>query len=195
MANRRSEILETAKKLFAQRSYHTVTLEDVSKVLKMGKSTLYHYFSTKEDLFSQMISENIAAFYAYLEERISQKTTPEEKLRELVASLLEYFEENRDFFLITVREKVDFLNIKIIESGIDETIRTSLDDSIRKFSSIIDEGKRQGIFAEVDNMVIFSSVVGTVTALAFDVVAHKKDTRLTDMIDDCWRVIRGGILA
>ncbi len=195
MANRRDEILEAAKKLFAQRSYHTVSLEDVSKYLQMGKSTLYHYFSTKEELFSEMVGENIATLQKYLEQRVDQKTGPEDKLQELVAALLEYFEENRDFFLITVREKMDFLKIKVQRNGRNDTVRASLDDSIKEFSSIITEGKKTGAFVQADSAVIFSSVIGTVTTVALDVIVYGREAKLTDLTGDCWKVISGGILA
>jgi AcrR family transcriptional regulator len=44
---KREAILETAAKLFAQRPFHEVRLEDVASAAHIGKGTVYIYFKSK----------------------------------------------------------------------------------------------------------------------------------------------------
>jgi AcrR family transcriptional regulator len=47
----RSEILERATRLFAERGYHEVRLSDVAVALGIGKATIYRHFESKQELF------------------------------------------------------------------------------------------------------------------------------------------------
>ena len=49
--NRKSEIYRKALDLFIERGYNGTSMSMVAKVLGMSKANLYHYCSSKEDLF------------------------------------------------------------------------------------------------------------------------------------------------
>ncbi|HMG86118.1 MAG TPA: TetR/AcrR family transcriptional regulator [Terracidiphilus sp.] len=46
----RSQILSKAIKLFSQRGFEAVTIDEVAAVADVGKGTIYNYFATKEDI-------------------------------------------------------------------------------------------------------------------------------------------------
>lgn len=54
-------ILETATRLFASRPFHEVRLEDIAAEASLGKGTLYVYFSSKEDIYLELIRAGFAA--------------------------------------------------------------------------------------------------------------------------------------
>jgi len=47
---KREKILETAKKIFAEKSFFEATLEDISFLSGVKKSTIYYYFGSKLEL-------------------------------------------------------------------------------------------------------------------------------------------------
>jgi AcrR family transcriptional regulator len=53
----RKRLVETALKLFSSRGYHVTSIADILKESGCKRGTLYHYFSSKEDLGYAVIDE------------------------------------------------------------------------------------------------------------------------------------------
>ena len=51
----RAAILAAASKLFAERSFDKVRMEDVALTAGIGKVTIYRYFPTKDDLYCKLL--------------------------------------------------------------------------------------------------------------------------------------------
>jgi len=52
---KRLQILEAAITVFARDGFHKAKVEDIALAAGVGKGTVYHYFSSKEDLFQAML--------------------------------------------------------------------------------------------------------------------------------------------
>lgn len=52
---RKSEIIAAARHLFLSKGYDRTTMQDVMRHLEIAKGTIYHYFSSKEDLLEAVI--------------------------------------------------------------------------------------------------------------------------------------------
>jgi AcrR family transcriptional regulator len=69
---KRALITATAARLFAQRPFHKVRLEDIAAEAKIGKGTLYIYFDNKEDLYFSLIYDG----FSRLVDRLRDRPTP-----------------------------------------------------------------------------------------------------------------------
>ncbi len=49
------DILKCALPVFAEKGYHSATVDDIAQRAKVAKGTVYLYFSNKEDLFLQLV--------------------------------------------------------------------------------------------------------------------------------------------
>jgi AcrR family transcriptional regulator len=56
-AHYRKELLNKCFNLFAQKGYGSLTIRQVAQEIGVSTGTLYHYFSSKEELFVQLIEE------------------------------------------------------------------------------------------------------------------------------------------
>jgi AcrR family transcriptional regulator len=54
-AARRDEILDAAARLFAERGYHGVTIDDIGAAVGMSGPGIYRHFAGKEDVLAQML--------------------------------------------------------------------------------------------------------------------------------------------
>lgn len=54
---RKKQIMEEAKKLFAKKGYHPVTVDEVAQSCDVAKGTLYLYFESKAELFIDIFVE------------------------------------------------------------------------------------------------------------------------------------------
>lgn len=52
---RKSEIVATATRLLSAGGYHRMSLEDVAEQTDIAKATLYHYFSSKDELVAAVL--------------------------------------------------------------------------------------------------------------------------------------------
>jgi TetR/AcrR family transcriptional regulator len=52
---RRSDIINTAEKLFFSRGYDDVSMDDIANEVELNKATLYLYFKNKESLFFAVV--------------------------------------------------------------------------------------------------------------------------------------------
>ena len=53
---RNAQILAAARRLFAQQGFHSTKMSDIAKAVGVSQGTIYHYFSSKDDLFMSMFS-------------------------------------------------------------------------------------------------------------------------------------------
>lgn len=88
---KRKDILGAAERLFATKPFHEVKLQDVASDARVGKGTIYVYFSSKEDLYRSLMCEGIGE----LVDRLRQRIVPEdqssmESLRRIIAELVTF---------------------------------------------------------------------------------------------------------
>ena len=52
---RAQEILSAAEKLYNEKNYKDITLKDISALTSLGRSSIYNYYSTKEEIFMSLL--------------------------------------------------------------------------------------------------------------------------------------------
>jgi Transcriptional regulator len=83
---RKAEIVRTATALLAEHGYQGLSLEDVAEQTDIGKATLYHYFSSKDELVGAALEALTQEVLTRLEARRQTVADrpPAEQLRALV---------------------------------------------------------------------------------------------------------------
>lgn len=76
----RESIILAAQQLFQQYGLHKVTMEDIARAMGKGKSSLYYYYKSKEEIFEAMLDREIDNVLAKVAEAVARATTAEEKL-------------------------------------------------------------------------------------------------------------------
>ncbi|MFK7927586.1 MAG: TetR family transcriptional regulator [Myxococcota bacterium] len=84
---RRKSILRAAAKLFDKTDVVDLPMSRVAKTARLAKGTLYIYFPTKEALFLALLSDELDAWFASLDEALPQGGTPETVAAALVSSI------------------------------------------------------------------------------------------------------------
>ncbi len=87
---RRKEIIHAARELFNTKAYEKVTMQELMDKLNIAKGTIYHYFSSKEDLLESvvedLINEELQRKKQLLKSRRCRNLNALEKFRVLVTS-------------------------------------------------------------------------------------------------------------
>lgn len=64
MSETKNFILETSFKLFLQKSFKEVTMKEIVNTTGLSKGAFYHYFTSKEQLFNEIIDAYYMDFFA-----------------------------------------------------------------------------------------------------------------------------------
>jgi AcrR family transcriptional regulator len=58
--NTKESILNVANKLFSRFGFHKTTMDEIAKIARKAKGSLYYHFASKEDLFREVVSIEMA---------------------------------------------------------------------------------------------------------------------------------------
>ena len=83
---RRIQIIKASMKVFGEHGFYKGTVEDIAIQAGLGKGTIYEYFSSKKEIFQQMLSY---MFETYSEVAI-ESTLKEDTIRNKFIALLDY---------------------------------------------------------------------------------------------------------
>lgn len=102
---RKKQILECAKKLFAQKGYYETQIIDIVHALNIGKGTPYQYFVNKEELFLALIDSIYESWRAFCEgqQQTAVISGPTDYLTWKLNTMLSFFLEDPDSAKILLR--------------------------------------------------------------------------------------------
>src|SRR3989440_3600963 len=87
-------ILRTAARIFAEKSYHSTSMRDISRATGVSLAGLYHYCKSKEELLFLIQDHCFGRVLERLEQRIRGIVDPFEKLRIFIDNHLSFFAAN-----------------------------------------------------------------------------------------------------
>lgn len=76
----KEEILTAAQRLFQQFGIRKTTMEDIAKNICKGKSTLYYYYSSKEEIFDAVVHREMEEVFGKTQRAVEIAGTAEAKL-------------------------------------------------------------------------------------------------------------------
>jgi len=108
MSDTREHIIQVAGRLFLQRNYDGVSIQDITKAVGMTKGALYHHFASKEQLFEEVANslvkglltdfsalpkESLRGFYCKLAENLlaREESAQEAKLPNILDSGINFY--------------------------------------------------------------------------------------------------------
>jgi AcrR family transcriptional regulator len=155
----RIERLErAAARVFADKGYEGANFEQIAAELDLRGPSLYHYFTSKEELFLRCVNKSAEEVFARLREIAKTDLAPIDKLRSLL----------REQVLIEVRDYPEFVPLFFKTRIQDPTLRERV-LAIRREHSVI--------FEEIVEQIRAASEVDTTVArvwleTAFGALAH-----------------------
>src|SRR5712664_1267008 len=87
-------ILRTSARIFAEKSYHSTSMRDISRATAVSLSGLYHYCKSKEELLFLIQDHCFGRVLERLEQRTKGISDPCEKLRIFIDNHLSFFAAN-----------------------------------------------------------------------------------------------------
>jgi len=184
----REVILEIAQDIFSKFGYKKTTLDDIANAVRKGKSSLYYYFSSKEDLFQAVIIKEVDILKQSLEKVVFRSLDPEEKLREYILTKLTTYRGLANLY--------NALENDVAAIGfIEEVKEKNAKDEIRMIKRILIEGVRRDKFQIEDLNLAAVGITTAMKGLEMPLTTgskHNLDLEVT--VDNFVRILCYGIM-
>ncbi len=130
---RRASIIKVSKRLFAQKGFHGVSIDEIVKEVGVSPAILYRHFESKDELYQAVLQEFSATRESYVEAVVADDNGFEQVLRGMttvfVASImnhpdmlkmemhsqLEGSEASQEFFLNRWKSFTDYIEFNLNE--------------------------------------------------------------------------------
>ncbi|CUS87551.1 TetR/AcrR family transcriptional regulator [Candidatus Kryptobacter tengchongensis] len=100
----KQEIIESALYLFGKKGYKDTTIEEIAEYAQFSKGSIYSYFSSKKQLFDEILKALFDKIQLFADEAKSLKGEAREKLRAYALNLVNFFlNENRYSFHVMMQ--------------------------------------------------------------------------------------------
>jgi AcrR family transcriptional regulator len=142
------QILQAAKRLFAVHGLAKVTMDDVAKAIGKGRSSLYYYYKSKDEIFEAVFEAEIKEMLAAMEKAVDEAITVEEQINAFFVTKLKVVREKGGFFNavkvgMDADALTDFNKTKITHHNVIMKMEGAL------LSRILKEGIKKGELKEI----------------------------------------------
>jgi AcrR family transcriptional regulator len=99
---RRDQIIDTARSLFGERGTTDVSMDEIANRAGVARSTVYVYFANRDELLQACVQSMYDKIKDTVVEVFEEGAPPMERLRSVVAGLLDRVDESPDFFRLAM---------------------------------------------------------------------------------------------
>ncbi len=103
---RREQLLQVARKVFARGGYQTVTMDDVARQAGVTKPILYDHFPSKRDLYQGLLEADLAALEDRIDTAIETSSGNRERIRGSFQAYFDFVDEEGEGFRLLMKEAV-----------------------------------------------------------------------------------------
>lgn len=155
----RDKILDAAEALFARRGYAGVGMREVAEAAGLGKSSLFHHFRTKEELYLAVVVRMLDGFDRRLSAALAAGGDPLARFDRWIDVVLDLLAEEPNASRLLLRslfEDDDFAGDTDDERRVDEVLRRI----IQNIAALLREGMQSGVFRVASIPHTVQSLIG-----------------------------------
>lgn len=144
---RKAQILQAASRVFSRMGFHAANVSDVAMEAHVSQGTIYHYFSSKEDLFMAVFEAwETESFYQEVQAVVNESASAREQLRQLAYGMGEHMART----VKILPASVEFWSHIHRNAGVREGFRNIFFELRTALARLIQGGVTQGEFVAVD---------------------------------------------
>src|SRR5437763_304163 len=155
---RRRQLVEYAARRFAENGYHPTSVAEIVQGLGVGKGVFYWYFSSKEELFGEILREAQQQLRRRQQAAIADEPDPVRRIELGIRASLAWFEENRNL--------VNLLQFAATEERFAPALRRGQDVAVADTARHVKEGIVEGRIRDIDPFLLSHAILGVTGHLA-----------------------------
>jgi AcrR family transcriptional regulator len=184
----RQKLIESAEQIFSRFGFEKATMNDIADEARKGKSSLYYYFSSKEEIFKAVVETEAQRLKSCIAEAIEGVDDIKEKIRIYFTIRMNRFQELVNLYAAMRNDylrKLDFI----------EKIRRNYDQEELEFiQELLTEGIENQVFS-IKNVADTSyALASAIKGLEYPLVLRNDDKQSSERIDALLNVLFFGIV-
>lgn len=160
-AKRRHEIFHQVVRVFLKKGFQETSMREIAAAAGLGKSTLYDYFQTKDEILVYYFEDQLNDLTAEAQQIAMQNKSADQRLREITQMHMELLQANKSLFL---KMSMEAQRLKPESQKKIQEKRHAYQDLIR---ALIDEGIREGAFRQVDSLLAARIFITSMAPVVF----------------------------
>lgn len=160
-AERREQIIDIALRLIAENGFQKTSMREIAVLANMGKSSLYDYFKTKNEIVVYAVEKKIEETTQQMYQIIAEELSPENCLRKIMRNHLEVPKQYRTV-LMWLNAEADYLEEEYRKRL--KAARYAYQDVMQ---SVIEKGVVTGIFRETNADLIVSLLINSMLSILY----------------------------
>ncbi len=185
--DKRETILDVAQRLFSRFGLAKTTVDEIAKLARIGKGTIYYYFRSKEAIFEEVINKEYRFLKEKIREAIHQEKTPQRKLRAFVLTKMLYLKELANYYSTLYDEYLEHY------SFVEKARRRNVEEEIAIVRSILEDGAKRGIFFMEDSQLTALGIVSALKGLEYPWTFESDVLDLEKSVDILLNILFKGI--
>lgn len=191
----KAEILSVAGGLIQQFGIQKVTMQDIAKAAGKGKSTLYYYFKSKEEILNAVLDKEMKDFYLQFETAMEKESTFEEKLRTYIITKIKTVESKVKDYAFLIENDDHYFDF----NNYFKKMRFLYDNKeLRLITSLFQHGLETGVIDEKnlseENKKLTAEIFLTcIRGLEMEVFIHKKIKNFNEKVDIMINLLLNGL--
>ena len=184
----RNKIILIAGQIFSRYGFKKTTMDEIATGLKMGKSSIYYYFESKEDIFEAVVLHEANVLRNELTTAIKSVDSPIDKMRNYVFVRMKSFEKLSNYYNAIFDKNLDHFDFI-------ETIREKYDrEELAILRLIIYHGERKKVFNVVNSEYTAMAIQTTLKGLEVPLFWKKKEVNIENRLNAILDVLFYGIV-
>ncbi|PKP02514.1 MAG: TetR family transcriptional regulator [Bacteroidetes bacterium HGW-Bacteroidetes-9] len=181
-------IVSVARSIFSRFGFKKTTMDEIAIASHKGKSSIYYYFSSKEDIFRAVVEKEASILKQELIHAINNADSPAQKLKAHVLIRMNSMGKLANFYSAI---KDDYLsNLDFIEK-----IRKKYDlEEIQMMENILNEGVEDGIFEIEDTSLAAIAIVTALKGMEIPLFWGVEEKDVEHRLDHLIHILFNGVM-
>lgn len=182
-------ILNSAKTIFARYGFKKTTMDEIAQAARKGKSSIYHYFKSKEDIFKAIVEKEADELSAAIAKAINAETTSEKKIRAYVLARMKGINNLTNLYSALKDEYLEHYSFI-------ENVRVKYDtEEVNTIKGILKTGVEDGEFKIEDINLTAFALVTALKGLEYPLFIKNNSAKTEKRFEGLLNVLFYGIIA
>lgn len=184
-AERREQLIEIARTLFAERGFDGASVEEIAARAEVSKPVVYEHFGGKEGVYAVVVDREVRQLLDMMRAALAEGSS-RVLLERAATALLDYVEQSSDGFRILVRDSP-------LGSATGSYVSIMSDIASRVEGILVDEFKRRGFDAKAAPMYaqMLVGMVGLTGQWWLDTRKPPKEEVAAHLVNLAWNGLAG----
>ncbi|NTU56526.1 MAG: TetR/AcrR family transcriptional regulator, partial [Anaerolineales bacterium] len=161
IAKRRHEIFHQVVNVFVKKGFHETSMREIAEAAGLGKSTLYDYFKTKDEILVYFFEDQLNDLTNEAQKVALQNLSADKRLHQIMEIYIESLQANKNLFLKLTQESQ---RLRPQSQKQVQEKRYAYQDLVR---ALIDEGIREGIFRKVNSLLAARLLISGMSSVIY----------------------------